>query len=314
MFPCCSPRTLEIMSQRRVCDACAVRRVRCDGRAPCAGCMNASLDCTRLRQRHKSGPKGIKRRTLEKLTSIQQAQALPQHARSDAVRPSSVDATPVGESQQQTGHVESSFNDGNSVHVPSSEDSSSFLGFDDPHAALQHHATGATWDSSPAYPYQVSVEHLTLYLDIYHHKLYPVWPIVNKSALTGRINVAVPDVEAYILASSVCIATILQLQLTATDPSGSILQPHLIIQEIESLRQAQDYREHPTLDNLRASFFLHVAYLHMKKQRTSTLTLRESISMAHMLDLHKESHYEGASNEEAGEDLRVIWLLFITER
>jgi hypothetical protein len=200
------------------------------------------------------------------------------------------------------------------LHVPSSEDSHSFLGFDDPQAALQHHATSATWDSSLAYPYQVSVEHLTLYLDIYHHKLYPVWPIVNKSALTGRINVAVPDVEAYILASSVCIATILQLQLTATDPSGSILQPHLIIQEIEALRQAQDYREHPTLDNLRASFFLHVAYLHMKKQRTSTLTLRESISVAHMLDLHKESHYEGVSDREAGEDLRVIWLLFITER
>ena len=36
--------------------------------------------------------------------------------------------------------------------------------------------------------------------------------------------------------------------------------------------------------------------------------------MAHMLDLHKESHYEGVSDDEANEDLRVIWLLFITER
>jgi hypothetical protein len=271
--------------------------------------MNASLDCTRLRQRHKSGPKGIKRRTLEKLTSIQRAQAI-----SDAVRPSrSVNTTPIGEPSQQPGHVEG-FNDGNSIHVPSSEDSRSFFGFEDPQACVTHQDACATWDSSPAYPYRVSVGHLTLYLDIYHHKLYPVWPIVNKSVLIERLNVAVPDVEAYILASSVCVATILQLQLTATDPSGKILQPHLIIQEIEALRQAHDYREHPTLDNLRASFFLHVAYLHMKKQRTSTLTLRESISMAHMLDLHKESHYEGVSDDEANEDLRVIWLLFITER
>lgn len=303
------------MSQWRVCDACAVRRIRCDGQINCAGCMNASLDCTRLRQRHKSGPKGIKKRTLEKLTSIQQAQAVPRHTRSDAVRPSSVDATPtpVGDLQQQPGHVES-FDCGKSIHVPSSEDSRSVLGFDDPQARVTHQDTCATWDSSPAYPYQVSVGHLTLYLDIYHHKLYPVWPIVNKSVLIERLNVAAPDVEAYILASSVCVATILQLQLTATDPSGKILQPHLIIQEIEALRQAHDYREHPTLDNLRASFFLHVAYLHTKKQRTSTLTLRESISMAHMLDLHKESHYEGVSDDEANEDLRVIWLLFITER
>jgi hypothetical protein len=132
--------------------------------------------------------------------------------------------------------------------------------------------------------------------------------------LIGRLNVVVPDIESYILASSVCIATILQLQLTATDPTGSVLQPNLIIQEIEALRQAQDYREYPTLDNIRASFFLHVAYLHMKKQRTSTLTLREAISMAHMLDLHKGSHYEGSPGDNTSEDLRVLWLLFITER
>jgi hypothetical protein len=269
--------------------------------------MNATLDCTRLRQRHKSGPKGIKKRTLEKLTSIQQAHTVSRASGPDAVRPSRAGL------QQQPGHVES-FDGGNSIHVPSPEDSQSFPGIDDPQAGFLHYNTGATWKSSPAYPYQVSVEHLTLYLDIYHHKLYPVWPIVNKSVLIGKLNIAVPDVETYILASSVCIATVLQLQLTAINPTGSTLQPNLIVQEIESLRQAQDYREHPTLDNLKVSFFLHVAYLHMKKQRTSTLTLRESISMAHMLDLHKESHYDGIPGGEASEDLRVLWLLFITER
>jgi len=307
--PCFFLSILGIMSQRRVCDACAIRRVRCDGQAPCAGCMNASLDCTRLRQRQKSGPKGIKKRTLERLTSIQQAHAVTQNTRSDAAWPLN---TPIGDLQQQPSRVEST-NDGNPIQEPSSDEPQSYRP-DDPQSTLLCHDTGTAWESSPPYPYQVSVEHLTLYLDIYHHKLYPVWPIVNKSALIERLSIADPDVEAYIVASSVCIATILQLQLTATDPTGSILQSHLIIQEIEALRQAQDYREHPTLDNLRAAFFLHVAYLHMKKQRTSTLTLRESISMAHMLDLHKESHYEGVPDGEADEELRVVWLLFITER
>lgn len=309
-----SPHTPEIMNQRRVCDACAVRRVRCDGQAPCAGCMNASLDCTRLRQRHKSGPKGIKRRTLEKLTSIQQAHKVSRESGSDAVRPSSVDATPpISKLREQPGHLET-FNDGNGIRVPPSEDSQAFIGFDDSQTDISQLDIGSRgiWEPSPDYPYQVSVEHLALYLDIYHHKLYPVWPIVSKSVLTEKLNVAIPDVETYILASSVCVATILQLQLTATDPTGSILQPNVIIQEIEALRQAQDYREHPTVDNLKTSFFLHVAYLHMKKQRTSTLTLREAVSMAHMLDLHRESHYEG--NDETTEDLRVLWLLFITER
>jgi hypothetical protein len=308
-FTCCFPHTLNIMSQRRVCDACAIRRVRCDGTFPCAGCRNASLDCTRIRQRHKSGPKGIKKRTLEKLTRVQRDHAVPQDAGSDAVRPSS--ATPIGGLRQQPGH---SFDDGNTIHAPPSGNSRSSHIIDDPQATLPHHETGATWESRQTYSYQISVEHLTLYLDIYHHKLYPVWPIVDKSVLIGRLNVVVPDIESYILASSVCIATIMQLQLTATDPTGSVLQPNLIIQEIEALRQAQDYREYPTLDNIRASFFLHVAYLHMKKQRTSTLTLREAISMAHMLDLHKGSHYEGSPGDNTSEDLRVLWLLFITER
>jgi hypothetical protein len=170
------------------------------------------------------------------------------------------------------------------------------------------------WDELPDYPYKITVDHLLLYLDIYHHKLYPVWPIVNKDSLTTWLCVQTPDTEAYILASSICIATILQLQLTASDLDGSLLQPELIMDEIESLRRAHDYREHPSIDSLRSSFFLHVAYLHMKKQRTSTLTLREAISMAHMLDLHRASHYEILSFEESGDHLRMLWLLFITER
>jgi len=312
--------------------------------------MNASLNCTRLRQRHKSGPKGIKKKTLEKLTSIQQVPIVPRNSGSDAVRPSGVEAVdepPKGEpqqqqQQQQSGHVQPFSDVNGAIRMPSAEDSQVFLGFDDHRATLPQHDAGAIWEAStasrgtdyleqsargvagmcpslsvpsePAYPYTVGVEHLALYLDIYHHKLYPVWPIVHKSDLIERLSVAVPDAGAYILASSVCVAAILQLQLTATDPTGGIFQPGLIIQEIEMLRQTQDYREHPTLDSLKASFFLHVAYLHMKKQRTSTLTLREAISMAHMLDLHKESHYEGRLHDEASDDLKVLWLLFITER
>jgi hypothetical protein len=176
------------------------------------------------------------------------------------------------------------------------------------------HFDPTTWEDVPAYPYKVTVDHLLLYLDIYHHKLYPVWPIVNKDSLTTRLCHQTPDPEAYILASSICIATVLQLQLTASDLDGSLLQPEPIMDEIESLRRTQDYREHPSTDSLKSSFFLHVAYLHMKKQRTSTLTLREAISMAHMLDLHKSSHYDNLSVGDTGDHLRILWLLFITER
>lgn len=164
-----------------------------------------------------------------------------------------------------------------------------------------------------SYPYRISVPLLALYLEIYHHKLYPVWPIVDKQGLITKLE-DIPDTETYILASSVCVASILQLQLSATDITGRELDPEIVIGEIESLRSSLNYRESLSLDTLSVSFFLHVAHLHMKRQGTSTLLLRESISMAHMLGLHKPAHYTGLSHSQTSTDLRVIWLLYITEQ
>ena len=307
------PGTHRTMSQRRVCDACAVRRVRCDGLSPCARCTNADLDCTRVRPRLKSGPKGIKKRTLEKLAKEKGAQSCAQRLRPDDLRP----LTEANNPAISWSHSPS--DDANHVAggIPNLEPHTigSWPAFDHRDVAVDNAQFGhEPWDDIPAYPYRITVDHLLLYLDIYHHKLYPVWPIVNKDSLTTRLCAQTPDSEAYILASSVCIATILQLQLTASDLDGSLLRPEAIMEEIESLRRSQDYREHPSIDSLRSSFFLHVAHLHMRKQRTSTLTLREAISMAHMLDLHKPSHYETLSAEDARDHLRMLWLLFITER
>lgn len=301
------------MSQRRVCDACAVRRVRCDGLSPCVRCTDAELNCTRVRPRLKSGPKGVKKRTLDKLAKVQGTQS-----RLRPLQPEDLRSLTNNDNPSVT-WTPSPSNDADHITL---ELPDLAMRTAEPWSAIDEQDVTVdvgqfdppAWDELPNYPYKITVDHLLLYLDIYHHKLYPVWPIVNKDSLTTRLCLQTPDTEAYILASSICVATILQLQLTASDLDGSLLQPELIMDEIESLRRAHDYREHPSIDSLRSSFFLHVAYLHMKKQRTSTLTLREAISMAHMLDLHRASHYEILSVEESGDHLRMLWLLFITER
>jgi hypothetical protein len=301
------------MSQRRVCDACAVRRVRCDGLSPCVRCTDAELNCTRVRPRLKSGPKGVKKRTLDKLAKVQGVQSRVRPLQPEDLRslvnnedpPTRWTPSPPGDADHialETPHLEP-----RTAEPWSAVDEQAFT-------VDRGQSDHPAWDELPDHPYKITVDRLLLYLNIYHHKLYPVWPIVNKDSLATRLCIQTPNPEAYILASSICIATILQLQLTASDVDGSLLQPELVMDEIESLRRAHDYREHPSIDSLRSSFFLHVAYLHMKKQRTSTLTLREAISMAHMLDLYKVSHYEILSVEEAGDHLRMLWLLFITER
>lgn len=301
------------MSQRRVCDACAVRRIRCDGLSPCVKCADARLDCTRVRPRLKSGPKGVKKRTLERLAKVKGAQSCIRPLQPEDLRSlANSNNSPVAETYSPPNDVDHTAGNGINLESHTAEPGFGFDHQDDIVDAAQ--LDQDTLNDIPTYPYNITVDHLLLYLDIYHHKLYPVWPIINKDSLTARLCLLTPDPEAYILASSVCLATVLQLQLTASDLDGSLLRPELIMDEIESLRRAQDYREHLSIDSLRSSFFLHVAYLHMKKQRTSTLTLREAISVAHMLDLHKASHYESLSAEDIGDHLRILWLLFITER
>jgi hypothetical protein len=261
----------------------------------------------------KSGPKGIKKRTLDKLANVQRVQSKVRPLQPEDLRSLANNNNPpitrTPSPPDDTHHV--------ALEIPNLDPRTAkpWSNILDQDVVVDiEQFDPATWDPIPNYPYKIPVGHLLLYLDIYHHKLYPVWPIVNKDSLTTPLCLEPPDSVAYILASSICIATILQLQLTASDLDGSLLQPEVIMDEIESLRRANDYREHPSIDSLRSSFFLHVAYLHMKKQRTSTLTLREAISMAHMLDLHKASHYETLSVEDAGGHLRMLWLLFITER
>ncbi|KAI7267297.1 hypothetical protein KC343_g922 [Hortaea werneckii] len=290
------------MNPRRVCDACSVRRIRCNGHTPCAGCTNASLNCTRLRQRHKSGPKGIQGKTRDKLARLQQRQNDPSQS------------SPGDRNERRHVHDPDLLRRPPEQYPPTTTTTTttttpdSLIGDELPRAAATPSPPPPT-----TYPYRVSLEHLTLYLDLYHHRLRPVWPIASRDALLARLNTSGDDIS-YAVASSICVATILQLQLAATDANGTALHPESMIDEIESLRRANDYREHPSEDAICVSFFLHVSYLHVKKQATSTLLLREAISMAHMLDLHKPSHYNNLAETQANHHLRLVWLLYITEQ
>lgn len=54
----------------RACDACAIRKVKCEQNRPCSHCVSNNLNCTQLRERKKSGPKTLHRKTLESINSF----------------------------------------------------------------------------------------------------------------------------------------------------------------------------------------------------------------------------------------------------
>lgn len=57
-------------SSIRACDACAIRKVKCSTKRPCSHCLSNNIKCTLLRQRKKSGPKNLHKKTLESINSL----------------------------------------------------------------------------------------------------------------------------------------------------------------------------------------------------------------------------------------------------
>lgn len=75
------------------------------------------------------------------------------------------------------------------------------------------------------------------------------------------------------------------------------------------------YKSKVNLSNVRTSFFLHVYYENQQSGGSeSLLYLREAISLAQMMNLHRESSYANLLLEEQQIRRRVLWLLFVTER
>lgn len=54
----------------RACDACAIRKVKCEQNRPCSHCVSNNLNCTQLRERKKSGPKTLHKKTLDSINSF----------------------------------------------------------------------------------------------------------------------------------------------------------------------------------------------------------------------------------------------------
>lgn len=303
------------MHQRRVCDACSVRRVKCSREDPCLQCNEASLDCTRSRARLKTGPRGIRKKTFQKLIAVTRAQ--PPGSQSVQRGNALHDGGSFCLDRQNSSTADPSrYRVDSEAYSPSQRaPSPTFSHLTSLNSETQDSRTFAsTLEASTSYPYKLDLELIRLYLDIYYQRLYSVWPIVDRASLIAGLSDSQPAVDVYLLASSVCVATKLQLQLTATGPDSTVIEPELITNEIEDLRRSHGYQDHPTLDTLSVSFFLHVAYLHIGRHNASTLLLREAISIGHLLELHKAAHYEDLSEWQVQEDLRKLWLLFITER
>lgn len=259
------------------CDGCALRRVRCRGGHPCVECQRRSLTCTFLRIPKKRGPKGPRLATGCRIKTFQKDL--------EKANPPSRDLHPTSTStstQQQPAE--------GSPNLPTHP----------PPAPCLHH---------------IPLSSYLEFLEIFRHRLYPVWPIVSYDDLISRLRADNQDFEAYALAGALCAAVISQLRLLEHAASFLPVSSRHFQMESERLRILFDYRDHYSMASLLTSFFLHVYFANTNKLQTAGLCLREAIAYAHGLELHRpESFASLAAISEHQLRLRVYWILFISER
>jgi hypothetical protein len=163
-------------------------------------------------------------------------------------------------------------------------------------------------DSTP----RTSIASLVLRLCVYRLRLFPVWPIVAVEDIMTSLQREEGNEETYALANAVGAATMAQLKL---DSSSDTATASSMEAECQRARAAKKGGQHASLDTLRIAFFLHVYHENQEAGGVqSLLYLREALTLAQIMGLHKEATYADLSSMEQELRRRIIWLLFVTER
>ncbi|KAK0701461.1 hypothetical protein B0T21DRAFT_417171 [Apiosordaria backusii] len=165
-------------------------------------------------------------------------------------------------------------------------------------------------------PPAISVESLVVRLCIYRLRLFPVWPIVAVEQVIAALHRDPHDVETYTLAVAIGAATMAQLKLSRfKDPNITDSLPAAALQdECQRTRRSLNSGG-ANLSRLQTSFFLHIYHENqIPGGAESLMYLREAITVAQIMGLHRASAYLGLPPAEDRLRRRILWLLFVTER
>lgn len=145
-----------------------------------------------------------------------------------------------------------------------------------------------------------------------------MWPIIAVEEIMASLNRDPGDMESYALANAVGAATVAQLKLERTADDGDSVTADSMVAECQRVRRLlHENEDEPAMNinRLRTSFFLHVYHENKSPGGSrSLLYLREAITMAQLMGLHKQSSYVSLPARDQQMRQRVLCLLFVTER
>jgi hypothetical protein len=166
--------------------------------------------------------------------------------------------------------------------------------------------------------------------------MFAIWPILLVEEIIATLQHDPSDLSTYALATAIGAATIAQLRIGLENGGCDSVTAERMEEECQRVRRELGRQrstsgvaetmspitsaeraemEGLNLTNLRTTFFLHVYHENVDPGGLKSFTfLREAITMAQMMGLHRESSYEGLPYEEQQLRRRILWLLFVTER
>lgn len=266
------------------CDSCAIRRVRCDAANPCQECQTRSMRCTFFNTRKKRGPKGPRLSTTLKILELQRKGDL-------ATQPECSNKSPGSSSP------------------PAIEFLSISLGGDpEPLHSSQIHCLD---------PFEVlPMESYFHHLDIFHERLYPIWPVISTQELKQRLTANPADFGSYALAAAICAATITQLGR----PSNNELrdQQPLSFQFALIAQCAYQMCHVPSNDKsepILLPFFMHIYFSNVGKLRSAVDYMHKTVAALQWYQLNQELDNSPTNGVDLGvQQLQIFCLVFIMER
>ncbi|OLN88505.1 putative sucrose utilization protein SUC1-like protein 1 [Colletotrichum chlorophyti] len=287
---------------KRACDACKIRKIKCTEVPPCDGCVAIGTACTFNKVPATRGPRNLRAKTIRQIAQAQQESSAATTAAS-ANSDGSVTGTPAPPPPAGTT---------SSSRSPSSSEggSSDATGGSTAGQRLARQDAALLTQRTP-------VPSLVLRLCVYRLRLFPVWPIIAVEDIMASLSRDADDLESYVLANAVGAATIAQLKLATTDNNDPATAASMEAECQRSRMALQEREGGPpmNLNWLRTSFFLHVYHENQQPGGAkSLLYLREAITIAQIMGLHKESSYLALPLPEQQMRRRILWLLFVTER
>lgn len=276
----------------RACDACKIRKVRCSEQPPCARCASIGIECTFNKRQATRGPRSLRAKTLQEIRHIQESQGQGQDSSQYHGR-GSIGSLPDGVSTDGV-----------------------FAGDHESPRGGETSPDGGTKGETNRTP----CSSLIVRLCIYRLRLFPVWPILAAEDVIASLLRNPADLATYAIANAVCAAVIAQLKLPfegRTDDNDHATAATMAAEcaRIKALLHDGDHGPDATLDMLRIAFFQHIYHENQSPGGTKSLMfLREAITIAQVMGLHRRSTYALLSPEEQQMRRRILWLLFVTER